>query len=490
MGSYDTLYDVIVCGGGTSGVAAAISAAREGAKTLLIERVGTIGGQMSISGPPGFAYARLHNSQGQRDVGGIVQETYERLYKEGHALPHFRHPIRTKAAYTFAFVDPDWWTFLIFDMLEEEGVDLLIDTLVVGVVKEGNAVKGVVVENACGRNEIKGKVVIDCTGEGYVATQAGCEMVCVTREEVQPHTVSFTVDGVDWDVLLQYIRANPDQFSFKQFTFPGIDTTQKDVMEWYSKCHDVKELGEIMGFYKLREYAEKNGEWHGMSGAGFFITPKEGGHIQAHMQHSSHVDKVLPNNAWEISHCMVECRKQIKIAWRFFKRYIPGFKNAYITKVCTQIRLREGPRIVGDYVFTKEDIGRGARFDDTIGLSSFKAGGYHVAATTTLAITSEAQEDIVFPKDHGSYNIPYRSLVPKVVDNLLAAGKCVSTDRAAYLRYLHQTMVTGQAAGVAAAICAKKNITPRELEKDVKPLQDALEAQGAIIYEPLDEKTK
>ena len=486
--SYSTMYDVIVCGGGTSGIAAAICAAREGAKTLLIERIGTVGGQMSVSGPPGFAYARLHNSKGQRDVAGLVKETYERLYNTGFALPHFRHPIRTKAAYTFCYVDPDRWTYMMFEIMEEEGVDLLLDSLVVGVVKEGNAVKGVVVENACGRNEIKGKVVIDSTGEGYVAEKAGCEMVCVTKEEIQPHTLSFTVDGVDWEVLLQYIRANPDQFSYKQFLFPDVDTTREEVMEWYGKCHNITELGEIMGFYQLREFAEKNGEWHRMSGAGFFLTPKEGGHIQAHMQHSSHVDKVLPTNAWELSKCMVECRKQNMIAWRFFKRYIPGFKNAYITRTCTQLRLREGPRIVGDYVFTKEDVGREARFDDTIGLSSFKSGGYHVASTSTIAIASDIQDDIVFPKDNGSYNIPYRILVPKVVDNLLAAGKCVSTDRAAYLRYLHQTMVTGQAAGVAAAICAKKNITPRALEKDVKQLQDALVAQGAIIYEPLDEK--
>lgn len=101
MGSYSTLYDVIVCGGGTSGVAAAIASARTGAKTLLVERTGTLGGQMSLSGPPGFAYARLFNPQGKRDIGGIVEETYQRLFKSGHALPHLRYKVREKAGYTF-----------------------------------------------------------------------------------------------------------------------------------------------------------------------------------------------------------------------------------------------------------------------------------------------------------------------------------------------------------------------------------------------------
>lgn len=482
---YDTQYDVIVCGGGTSGTAAAIASARQGAKTLLIERTGTLGGQMSLSGPPGFAYARLFNSQGKRDIGGIVEETYQRLLKSGHALPEWRSPVREKAAYTFSYIDPDWWTALIFEMMEEEKVDLLLDSLVVAVEKEGNKVTGVTVENANGRNTIRGKQVIDSTGEGYVAIQAGAETVCVDRETIQPHTLAFTVDGVDWDVLLQYIRTHPDQFSFKQLIFPYENAnTRDDVLDMYKKCYNITELGEIMGFYELRDMALKNGDWHPYSGAGFFLTPKEGGHIQAHFQHSSQVDHALPTDAWDLTRCNIECRKQNMIAWRFFKNYVPGFKNAYITKVATELRLREGPRIVGDYTLTRDDVEACQQFPDTIGKTNFKAGGYHVAAMDTLAVCVTGKTDMAFPKDGGSYDIPYRCLVPKVVDNLLAAGKSVSTDRPAYLRYLHQTMVTGQAAGTAAAICVKKGITPRELEKEVNILQDALLEQGAILFEP------
>ena len=482
MSGYDVQYDVIVCGGGTSGVAAAIASARTGAKTLLVERTGTMGGQMNLSGPPGFAYARLFNPQGKRDVGGIVEETHHRLLEMGHAMPHQRYPVREKAGFTFSYVDPEWWTMLMFEMMDEEGVQLLLDTLVVGVTKDGDTVTGIVVENANGRNEIKGKIVIDCTGEGYVSTQAGCEMACVSRDEIQPHTLAFTVDGVDWDVLLTYVREHPEQFAFKQLLNPYTDGTHEGVMDMYRKCHDITEIGELMGFYELRDMAMKNGDWHPYSGVGFFLIPREGGHIQAHFQHSSQWDHSLPTDAWDLTRCMVECRKQNLIAWRFFKNYVPGFKNAYITKVCTELRLREGPRIVGDYVLCREDVSECRQFPDTIGKSSFKVGGYHVTNVNTLNVNIDDPR-MSWPKDGGSYDIPYRCLVPKKIDNLLAAGKCVSTDRPAYLRYLHQTMVTGQAAGTAAGLCIQKGITPRELEKDVSQLQQMLLEQGAVLFE-------
>lgn len=491
---YNTEYDVIVCGGGTSGVAAAIASARVGANTLLIEKGGTLGGQMNVSGPPGFAYARLWNPKGDRDVGGIVEETYQRLYKAGHALPPLRFKVRDKAGFSFAYVDPEYWTDLIYDMMDEEGVTLLLGSLVVDILKDGDTATGVVVENASGRVEIKGRRIIDSTGEGYAAMRAGVPVDYVERGAVQPHTLAFTVDGVDWDVLLQYVRDNPEQFSFKQLIFPFEGaTTREEVMDWYGKCHDIKFLGELMGFYELRDIAFQNGDWHPYSGAGFFLIPREGGHMQAHFQHSSQVDNTLVTDAWDLSKCYAECRRQNRIAWRFFKNYVPGFKNAYITRTCNELRLREGPRIIGDYVLTREDVGAGRRFEDSIGKSSFKAGGYHVASMDTLnaiasldtkeqpAGTINEKSDIAFPADGGSYDLPYRILVPQKVENFLAAGKCVSTDRPAYLRYLHQTMVTGQAAGAAAALSVKKGITPRELEDSVKDLQDILVAQGAVL---------
>ena len=477
----DKNYDVIVCGGGTSGIAAAIAAARGGASTLLIERVGSLGGQLCFSGPPGFAFAHLFNPLGEQDAAGIIEEIHSRMLKEGHALPHQKPEHRLKGGYTFSYIDPDWFSIEIFQMMEEEKVELLLHSLVVDVVQEGDKVTGVVVENTNGTMIIPGKVIIDCTGEGDIAVRAGAPYEYVDKETVQPHTISFTMDGVDWEKFLDYMNNNPEQFVWFEHTLPHWSDEQKEearreVMEFYRTCRDPALIGEIMGFFDFHNKALETGEWHQFSGVGFFFTPREGGHVQAHMQHSSQVPQLLTDNAWDISRGEIECRRQNAMAIRFFRKYIPGFEDAYLTRMCPELRLREGRRIMGDYKLTRDDVGEGKKFNDVIGMSHFKAGGHHTADKNTIALT-----DKVCPRNGGSYDIPYRCLVPLKTENMLAAGKHVSTDRDAYLRYVHQTMVTGQAAGAAAALCVKWNISPRELEKDVGELQKILKQQGAIL---------
>lgn len=474
-------YDVIVCGGGTSGVAAAIAAARGGASTLLIERVGSLGGQLCFSGPPGFAFAHLFNPLGEQDAAGIIEEIHSRMLKEGHALPHLKPEHRAEAGYTFSYVDPDWFSLTIFEMMEEEGVELLLHSLVVDVIQDGSKVTGVVVENTNGTMIINGEVIIDCTGEGDIAVRAGAPYEYVDKETVQPHTISFTMDGVNWDELMDWVHSNPDQIVWFEHTLPHWSDDRKEeahqkALEFYKTCDDPAMFGEMMGFMEFHKKGLETGEWHEFSGVGFFLTPREDGHIQAHMQHSSQVPFVLTDNAWDLSRGEIECRRQNAMAIKFFRKYIPGFEHAYLTRMCPEMRLREGRRIMGDYRLTRDDVAAGQEFDDVIGKSHFKAGAHHTVDKNTIA-----QVEKVCPQDGGSYDIPYRCLVPLDVENMLVAGKHVSTDRDAYLRYLHQTMVTGQAAGAAAALCVKKGISPRKLEEDVSELQKILKEQGAII---------
>jgi hypothetical protein len=466
-------YDVVVVGGGTSGVAAAIASARAGANTILIERLGCLGGQMNVSGPPGFAYANMFNGKGEQIIAGIMEETHNRLLKAGHALPHILPDFRS--GYTFSYVDPDWWGLLMFEMMTENGVHLLLHSLAVEVVKEGNTIRGVIVENTSGRQLVLGKVVIDGTGEGDICVRAGAPYDKTGKDIIQPHTLSFTADGVDWDIFLKYMTENPEEFDWQRL-INRTGWTKERMLERVRKIKDITELGEVMGFFSLRDKALAAGEWHGFSGVGFFILPREGGIIQAHFQHSSQIDKVDPNDVRELTYAEIECRRQIVIAWKFFKKYIPGFKNAYITRVCPELRIRESGRVIGDYILTSEDVLEARKFKDVIGKSSFPAASHHVIGTATLV------RGAIYPKDRGSHDIPYRCLVPRNVENLLVAGKAVSTDRDAYLRYLMQTMVTGQAAGVAAALSARKGITPRQLEEDVSELQGILVKQGAILY--------
>jgi hypothetical protein len=467
-------YDVVVVGGGTSGVAAAICGARAGANTLLVERLGALGGQMNISGPPGFAYAWMFNPRWEQVIGGFMEETHARLLKAGHALPHLKPDFR--AGYSFSYVDPEWWGLLMFDMMEENGVHLLLHTLATEVIKQGNTMKGVIVENTSGKQMVLGKVVIDCTGEGDLSVRAGAPWEQVPKEKLQPHTISFTVDGVDWDRMLKYMKENLDEFAWRPHPYLG--WSQERIKERMKEVSNIAEIGEIMGWISLRDQAMAKGEWHGKSGVGFFLIPREGGVIQAHFQHSSHVGNCDPTDVRDLTYAEGEARKQVQIAWGFIKKYMQGFEKAYITRITPEIRVRESRRIMGDYILTSDDVVQARKFDDVIGKCAFPKGGHHTASVSTLTLDANHE----YPKDGGSHDIPYRCLVPKNVENLLVAGKPISTDRDAYQRFLMQTIVTGQAAGVAAALCAKSGMTPRELEKDVKKLQEVLLQQGAILY--------
>lgn len=469
-------YDVVVCGGGTSGCAAAICAARAGAKkVLLIERVGQLGGQMNFSGPPGFSFAHWFNYRQEQVISGFAEETHKLLLAEGHALPEM-HP-RWRCNYTYAYVDPDWWGLLMYRLCKEEGVELMLHSLATEVVRDGNVVKGVICEHPSGKSFVNAKIVIDCTGEGEVAYQAGAEYELEPRNILEPATTAFTADGVDWDKVMDYVRNNVDDFLFSQIGYENTDyMTLEGIKEAVRNCRDVVEMGEIMGFLSLQKIGVETGEWHNQSGVGFFIMPK-GDRILAHFQHSSQVGNVDCTDVRDISRAEAECREQDVIAFKFFKKYVPGFENAYITRVCPEVRIRETRRIMGDYKLVQDDVANARKFDDVIGKSAFTAGAKHAVGDAALAL-----QHIVYPKDGGSTDIPYRCLVVKGLENFLVAGKAISTDRASYHRFLQETIVTGQAAGVAAALCVKHGITPREMEKDVSELQQVLQEQGAILF--------
>lgn len=483
MLNYYGEYDVIVCGGGTSGVSAALASARAGAKTLLIERVGQLGGQMNFSGPPGFSFAWLYNARHELVVGGIAKEIYDMMLAEGHGMEE-HHP-RWRAGYQFNYIDPDWFGMYIYQLLTEAGCEFMLHTLVTEVVREGDAIKGVICEHPGGRSMVLGKVVIDCTGEGEVCYQAGAETDKLPKDQLEPATVAFTCDGVDWDKFMEYFMSHLDEFDFNHIYDPYINMDDEQIREYIREnAKSIEDIGEVMGFVSLHEKAMQVGEWHNYSGVGFFIMPREGGRIQAHFQHSSQVGHADCTDVRDITRVEIEAREQDEIAYKFFKKYVPGFEHIYITRVCPEARIRETRRVVGDYILQAEDVAEARKFEDVIGKSAFPSGPKHVlpsdANTTngTLTVAAIARH----PKDGGSNDIPYRCLVVKGLENILVAGKAISADRPSHNRFLQQTFVTGQAAGCAAAICAKKGMTPRELENSVGELQQLLIKQGAILY--------
>jgi hypothetical protein len=335
----------------------------------------------------------------------------------------------------------------------------------------------VICEHPGGRSLVTGGIVIDCTGEGEVAYQAGAEYEIAPRDILEPATVAFTADGVDWDQVMDYVRNHVDDFLFNQIGYEASGSvTLDEIKQAVRNCKSVVEMGEIMGFLSLQKIGVANNEWHNKSGVGFFIMPK-GDKILAHFQHSSQVDQVDCTDVRDISRAEIECREQDEIAWKFFKKYIPGFQNAYITRVCPEVRIRETRRVMGDYKLVQNDVAQARKFHDVIGKSAFSSGAKHAVGDAALAL-----QHVVYPKGGGSTDIPYRCLVVKGLENFLVAGKAISTDRPSHHRFLQETVVTGQAAGVAAALCVKNSMTPREMESDVSELQKVLLKQGVILY--------
>jgi hypothetical protein len=475
-------YDVVVVGGGTSGVAAAIAAARVGAKTILIERFGVLGGQMNVSGPPGFAYAMLWNKRGEKCLAGIIEETHHRLEKEGHAMPYPKRPQES----AYAFVDPDWWGLMIFEMMTENNVHMLLHSLAVDVVKQGDVVTGVIVENTSGRMAVMGKIIIDCSGEGDIASRAGAPFEKISKDEIEiePPSISFTMDGVDWEKLIKYINEHAedlmDAWLFRGKLTAAEEEAKQQRVKLYKSFRTIDDLVKIgcITFGKLTRELVAKGEYHEFGDLGFFFTPREGGKWQAIFQHSSQVHQCDATDITELTAGEVEARRQAVIALKAARKYIPGFENAYLSRITSYLRIRETRRIMGDYKMVLADVQAARKFPDVIGKSVQGMGVFHTATIDTLTYVP-GHHGI---GDNGSFDLPYRILVPKKVENMLIAGKHVSTERNCYLRFLPETMVTGQAAGVAAALCVKRGVTPREMEKDVSELQDILVKQGAILY--------
>lgn len=486
-------YDVVIVGGGISGCGAAIASARTGAKTILIERFGVIGGMLNVSGPPGWAYSHLWNERGEEIIAGIVKETHHRLEKDGHALP-YPAPEDRNFVGAYAFVDPDWWGLLMFEMMAENNVELLLHSLAVDVIKDGDKVTGVIVENPNGRMAVMGKVIIEATGEGDIAVRAGVPYSKIdrTKEEIDPPSITFHMDGVDWAKVTRYYKENPDEYLDSA---PRADAPSPRQQALRAKriadlknCTCITEMvkaGKLgfVHFPTITMKALEAGDFHPYGDLGFFFTPREHGHIQPIFQHSGQVPDCDCNDVRELSAGETEARRQVTIALKAAVKYLPGFEKAYLTRVTTCVRTREGRHMVGEYQLTSDDVAEARKFPDVIakcGMPTSTGGPFHSTAKAGQSLNTERAR-YASPKDDGSFDIPYRTLVPKDVENMLMCGKLMSCTEDFKRDLLPENMVTGQAAGVAAALCAKKGVSPRELAKDGKELQDILLKQGAIL---------
>ncbi len=439
-------YDVAVLGGGPAGIAAALAAARSGARTILVERYGFLGGMSTLALV--YPWMSFHSAAGEQVIHGIPQEIVDRLKERGASPGHLRDTIGF--VYSLTPYDPEAYKVLVLEMLEEAGVELLLHSMVTAVETNDKRIESVIVSHKSGQSEIKASVFIDATGDGDVAYLAGAEYEIGNEEQqVQPMTMKFRMKGVDLEQVRKYMQEHPDQFYEKSL----IDEL------------DQLPLTGVMGFYK--QWKEANLPIP-RDGVLFFAGPGE----DEVLINVSRVSGFNPTKVEELTKAEVEGRKQVIALTNFFREYIPGFEHAYLLQTGTQIGVRETRRIIGEYVLNGIDVLSARKFDDVIARSGYPIDIHNPKGKGVTAN---------FIKEGGAYDIPYRSIVAKGMPNLLLAGRCISTthEAQATTRLTPSCMAIGQAAGTAAAIAAKDGFKVNEVPIDA--LQQRLLEDGANL---------
>ncbi|HEX78202.1 MAG TPA: FAD-dependent oxidoreductase [Dehalococcoidia bacterium] len=394
--------DLLVCGGGFAGVAAAVCAARNGARTLLLERYGFLGGLVTgalvVTTPP------LDN--------GINIEIAQRLRDRAVYAP-CRYPGEEVAYLNLHAIDPEIVKYELVRMLRERGVELLLHTYIVESIVEEGGVKGVIVENKGGRQAILAKMVIDATGDADVAAFAKAPF----RVAKKPMTMMFNMVGVDSERALAQIG---NWSNLKKFVKQAIDRGELSF-----------DLGIYMEFGAPGVHAEN------------LIYPDE---LNIWSGNLLGMDGVDPQ---QLTQAELITREHAMRLADFLKKNIQGFENSRIEYTATQVGVRATRQIVGEASPSMEEV-KTKKFEDTV----------------------------VKPYAKGEMRLPYGSLLPQNVENLLVAGRCISAEEEAMgqLRLIPVCSATGQAAGVAAALALRQGVTPRQL--DVSLLQRALSEQG------------
>ena len=453
--------DVTVAGAGPAGFAAAISAARTGAKVLLVEESNYVGGLMACLPILGHC-----NYAGEQMIFGIAQELVDNLVQIG-ASPGL---VRDPRLGSIVPVDSEMLKVVTQKMVEEAGVKLLFHTYAVAPIMDGNRVKGIIVENKSGRQAILSNVVIDATGDGDIAARAGASFEIKDRDQIQPGTLMFRMDHVNVDKIRLAVAENPENARL----IPGHNDMYPDVVAYFLKAKKFV----IDGFVSQLKEARKNGdippdfpmEWV------IIVTQPRDDEVAINMAMATGFHSI---DAMDLTRAEIEARKRIPVVVNFLKKYIPGFENAQLIASHNIIGVRESRRIIGDYTLTEEDVMQNKRFPDGVAIGTWvPAWGHHPKGKIWRL------EERKFPKEAvKGFEVPYRCLLPRGLEGILVAGRCISVTGWAQnsIRVMAPIMSIGQAAGTAAALAAKEGVTPRKV--DVSRIREALVKQGVRLLD-------
>jgi ribulose 1,5-bisphosphate synthetase/thiazole synthase len=476
--------DVLVVGGGTAGFAAAIAAGRNGAKVILVEQHDYLGG--TLSGGMVNMIRSMRHMQGPKDaedkkmkiagyessfvdqqlVYSIAQEFVDRMIDAGSAWG-------TKGqAATRQFFDPEMAKMVIEKMVEEAGVEIWYYSQTTDVLKSDNSVNGIVVENLKERIEISAKVTIDATGDGDVCANAGAEFVLGNEGHCQPLTLYFTINNVDFDKTLQYMKEHASEIGsnyVERITQLKAEEKPLTLLPFKAKIKEALENGDYPVPYNIEKVV--------LETLTYMVRPQfKNGKMRYNLVSVNH------DMAYNIDATDRKALTKATIAMRdiavkmaaFYRKYIPGFEDSYLAYTAPFVGIRDTRRIIGDYYLTSDDVFAGRSFEDGI-------GRYGSVADVHDKDGGKKEIRLTEVGGQGWFHIPYRTMLPKGIDNLLVAGRCVSADYIAQgcTRSQAACILTGQAAGTAAVLAIKAGVKPREV--NITELQEVLKQQNQII---------
>lgn len=400
-------YDALVIGGGPAGIAAALSAARHGLRVMLFESYGFLGGMWTMG--------MVNPFFDSENKGGICAELVDLIDSLEMSAQN----------------GPNMWCFDIETMkvvldrlIRKAGVDVLFHTNFSAPILDGKTIRGVIVENKGGRSAYLGKIVIDCTGDGDVAARCGAPYEVGDENGIaQPMTLMFRMSNMD------YIQ---DYYAFPHYQ-------DNELIHMIDRAMEREGITDYPFNYRRP-----------------CVLRMPGAHTA--ICQSTHIREKSALDPYELTAAEFEGREEVQSLVALLRRFLPQFKNVQLDATGPHIGIRESRRILGEYYLTEDDIQRSAHFEDGI-----------CTATFWIDIHQSSGKDQNHQKGSAltpHYQIPYRSLVPREIDNLLVAGRCISGSFKAHASYrvTGNCVAMGQAAGVAARLCVEDGIAPRALD--------------------------
>ncbi len=429
----DDRYDVLVVGAGSAGSSAAISTARSGARTLLVDRLGFLGGTSTAVLDTFYAFY-TPGANPRRVVGGLGWEVVQRMVDAGLC---FERP-NTYGSGTGVTYDQETLKLVWERLAQDAGVDLLLHTWATGVRVSEGRVGAVRTWNKGGERWIEAGVVVDASGDADVSAMAGAEYEdAAAQGRVQSLSTLFRLANVDVE---------------------GAAQTKKQ--ELWALMREAAASGD----YHLPRL---EGSWHHTPFAGVV------------MVHMTRIPNVDATNPVALTHAEIEGRRQVREYHRFLRDRVPGFERSVVIGTSPSIGVRESRRVIGDYQLTRADVLSARRFEDEIALCGAPIEDHGPGGDTEWQYVTGG----------AAYGIPYRTLLPRGVEGLLVAGRCFSAthDAHASARSMATCMAMGQAAGTAAALAVEAACQPRQIAVD--ELRARLLAAGALL-EPLEPRSE